>query len=106
MSGLGTVFDAAVRTAVVGVFGVGSAVGVVVGTYTPAGGAAQSAHAAVRIHEEDGGAVQERAATITLFQAEIATEPTDGATFVTASDTWTIRTAVRRDATFACEAWA
>src|SRR5512139_2094166 len=67
LGAIGVAIDQAVRTVLPL-----TAAGVVTVDYTPAGGTAQSAHAAVRIHEEPRGGTQERSATLTLFQLEVA----------------------------------
>lgn len=76
------------------------------GIYTPAGGDPVAAHGAVVIREEPRAGVQRRGASILLLQREIASEPTDGATYEQDGATYTIRTARRAEGTWPCEAWA
>jgi hypothetical protein len=104
---LGGLLQSAVDVAVRTVTAAPPGAGVSVGVYTPAGGTARPAtHAAVRITEQPNNGVQRRGARITLYLLEVATEPTDGATYVADGITWTIRTARRTPAAFVCEAWA
>jgi hypothetical protein len=78
----------------------------VAGVYTPAGGTGSPVHASVRRDDVPQGGVQRQGAHIRFLLSEVSVEPTDGATFLAESVTWTIRTALRQSASFLCEAWA
>ena len=105
MTDLGTiqaVVDASVDVAF-------SAVGVVAEecTYTPAGGTAQpGVLVAIFIDERPVDGLQRRGAHLLLPLADVPDEPRDGATVTSATDVWTIRTALEQTEAWRCEAWA
>jgi hypothetical protein len=86
-----------------------SAVGVVAEdcTYTPAGGTAQPGVSAVFfVDERPGDGLQRRGAHILVPLAAVPDEPRAGATVASATDLWTVRTALAQTELWNCEAWA
>lgn len=75
-------------------------------TVTIPGGAALAVTVAVFVDEQPHGSVQRRSATVLVAKAECPDEPVDGTTIVTASDTWTVRTALEQSALWRTRVWA
>lgn len=60
----------------------------------------------IAIDETPSVGVQRRRATISIPIAECPSQPVDGTTVATDTDTWTTRTAVEGVGVWKCEAWS